>query len=126
MLPAANVRGEPDKYGLFTLGRPSLRCYSTVRAWSPLCGSTLRVSHVCNCLGPLGFAALKKNLSLLEGLEFTPAGSATTKGDLYLPGTYTKIFIFTFRLMRYTDASFFSLSGILFPREETIPQQNEK
>ena len=29
----------------------------------------------------LGFAVLKKNLSLLEGLEFTPAESATTKGD---------------------------------------------
>ena len=28
-----------------------------------------------------GFAVLKKNLSLLEGLDFTPAASATTKGD---------------------------------------------
>ena len=26
-----------------------------------------------------GFAVLKKNLSLLEGLDFTPAASATTK-----------------------------------------------
>ena len=38
----------------------------------------------------LGFAVLKKNLSLREGLEFTPAASATTKGDIYVPGTYTK------------------------------------
>ena len=43
----------------------------------------------------LGFAVLKKNLSLLEGLEFTPAASATTKGDIYVPGTYTK-FSFSF------------------------------
>ena len=115
MLPAADVRGPPDKYGLLTLGRPSVRCYSTLRAWSPVCGSTLRVSHVCNCLGPLGFAVLK-NLSLLEGLDFTHAASATTKGDIYVPGTYAKIFLFIFRLMRYTDIGFFSLSGVLFPR----------
>ena len=31
--------------------------------------------------------------------------------------TYTKFFIFIFRLMRYTDVCFFSLSGVLFPRE---------
>ena len=42
-LPAANFRGPPDKYGLLTLGRPYVRCYSTFRAWSPVCGSTLRV-----------------------------------------------------------------------------------
>ena len=34
-------------------------------------------------------------LSLLEGLEFTPAASDTTKGDIYVPGTYTK-FYFSF------------------------------
>ena len=45
MLPAANLRGPPDKYGLLTIGRPSVRCYSTLRAWSPLCGSTLRISQ---------------------------------------------------------------------------------
>ena len=28
-----------------------------------------------------------------------------------------KIFFFIFRLMRYTDVCFFSLSGVLFPRE---------
>ena len=48
-----NVRGPPDKYGLLTLGRPCVRCYSTLRAWFPVYGSTLRVSHVCNCLGPV-------------------------------------------------------------------------
>ena len=68
VLPAANLRGPPDKYG--------------------------------PCLG---FAVLKENLSLLEGLEFIPATSATTKGDIYVPGTYAKIFLFIFRLMRYTD-----------------------
>ena len=40
-----NVRGPPDKYGLLTLGRPCVRCYSTLRALSPVCGSTLRVGH---------------------------------------------------------------------------------
>ena len=45
VLPAANLRGPPDKYGLLTVGRPSVRCYSTLRAWSPVCGSTLRVSQ---------------------------------------------------------------------------------
>ena len=29
-----------------------------------------------------GFAVLKNNLSLLEGLDFTPAASATTKNTL--------------------------------------------
>ena len=43
----------------------------------------------------LGFVVLKKNLSLLEGLEFTPAAIATTKGDIYVRGTYTK-FSFSF------------------------------
>ena len=40
----------------------------------------------------LGFAVLKKNLSLLEGLEFIPAAIATTKGAISVRGTYTKIF----------------------------------
>ena len=34
VLPAANLRGPPDKHGLLTLGRPSVRCYPTLRAWS--------------------------------------------------------------------------------------------
>ena len=54
-------REPPDNYGLLTLGRPSVRCYSTLRAWSPVCGSTLHVSH----------------------------DNMTTKGDIYVPGTYT-------------------------------------
>ena len=64
-----NVRGPPDKYGQLTLGRPCVRCYSTLRALSPVCGYV----H--------------------------------------------KIFFFIFRLMTYTDVCFFSLSGVLFPRE---------
>ena len=81
-----NVRGPPDKYGLLTLGRPCVRCYSTLRALSPVCGSTLRVSH----------------------------DNMTTKGNIYVR-TYlvrTQNFIFIFRLMRYTDVCFFSLSGL--------------
>ena len=58
-----------------------------------------------------GFAVLKKNLSLLEGLEFPRAASATRKGDIHVPGTYT-IYIFSiFRLMRYTDVYFFFTLG---------------
>ena len=75
-----NVRGPPDKYGLLTLGRPCVRYYSTLLAWSPLCGNTLRVSH----------------------------DNMTTKGDIYVPGTYTIFVFFIFRLMRYTDVCFFS------------------
>ena len=48
VLPAANLRGPPHKYGLLTLGRPSVRCYSMLRAWSPVCGSTLLVSQEGN------------------------------------------------------------------------------
>ena len=36
-----------------------------------------------------------------------------------------KIFFFIFRLMRYTDVRFLSLSGVMFPREKTIPQLNK-
>ena len=65
-----NVRGSPDKYGMLTLGRPCVRCYSTLRAWSPVCGSTLRVNH-----------------------------DITTKGNIYVPGTYQVYKIFFFRGM---------------------------
>ena len=34
-----------------------------------------------------------------------------------LPSVRIRIFFFIFRLMRYTDVCFFSLSGVLFPRE---------
>ena len=70
-------------------------------------------------------AVLKNNLSLLEGLEFTPPSSARTKRDIYVPGTYTNIFFLVFRSMRYTYVFFFSLSGVLFTREYNIPQLNE-
>ena len=82
-----NVRGPPDKYGLLTVGRPCVRCYSTLRALCPVFGSTLRVIH----------------------------DNMTTKENMYVPGTYT-IFFFIFRLMRYTDR-FCSPSGVEFPRE---------
>ena len=48
VLPAANLRGPPDKYGLLKLGRTSVRYYSTLRAWSPVCSNTLRVSQEGN------------------------------------------------------------------------------
>ena len=80
-----NVRGPPDKYGLLTLGRPCVRCYSTLRALSPVCGSTLRVSH----------------------------DNMTTKGNTeYIRTWYVHTnFFFIFRLMRYTDVCFFFTLG---------------
>ena len=70
------------------------------------------------------YAVHKNNLSLLEGLEFTPPSSARTKRDIHVPGTYINIFFLIFRLMIYTYVFFFSLSGVLFTREYTIPQLN--
>ena len=112
------------KYGLLTLGRPSVRCYSTLWAWSPVCGSTLRVSHVRHCFGPVSdFAVLKNNLSLLEGLEFTPLSSAKsrTKGDIYVPGTYWYVyqhFLFDFPFDEIcVRLLFFTLRGVLFTSE---------
>ena len=58
-----NVRGPPEKYGLLTLGRPCVRCYSTLRALSPVCGRMLRGSH--------------RNM--------------TTKGNIYVPVSYTHL-----------------------------------
>ena len=62
-----SIRRPPDKYGLLTVGRLCVRYYSTLRGLSPVCGSTLRVSH----------------------------DNMTTKGNIYVPGTYTK-FSFSF------------------------------
>ena len=50
VLPVANLRGSPDKYGLLTLARPSVGCCSTLRAWSPVCGSTLHVSQAAKAI----------------------------------------------------------------------------
>ena len=124
---------------MLTLGRPSVRCYSTLRAWSSGCGSTLRVSHVRHCFDPVSdlpssritsllegleftplpsartkgiYAVLKNNLSLPEGLEFTPPSSARTKGDDTRYYLYTYLVRLIFRLMRHTDVCFFSLSGV--------------
>ena len=44
-----------------------------------------------------GFAVLKKNLSLLEGLDFTPAASATAKSKGSLGINITMKGFFTFR-----------------------------
>ena len=67
----------------------------------------------------LGFAVLKKNLSLLEGLDIrvhTCCECYNKRGYIRTWYVYN-IFFFIFRLMRYTDVCFFSLSGVLFPRE---------
>ena len=46
-----------------------------------------------------------------------PAARHTTKGNIYVPGTYTK-FSFSFPFDEiYRHVCFFSLSGVLFPRE---------
>ena len=129
------------KYGLLALGRPSVRCYSTLRAWSPVCGSTLRVSHVRHCFGPVshlpssritslcwkgrvhtsfecsnkrGYMPSSRITSLLEGLEFTPPSSPRTKRGICVPGTFTNIFFLIFRLMRYTYVFFFFTLGRSF------------
>ena len=60
-----SIRRPPDKYGLLTVGRLCVRYYSTLRGLSPVCGSTLRVSH----------------------------DNMTTKGNIYVPGTYTIFFL---------------------------------
>ena len=44
-----------------------------------------------------GFVVLKKNLSQLEGLEFTPTASATTKYKYSLGINMTMKTFFTFR-----------------------------
>ena len=44
---------------------------------------------------------------------------------LLCEGAYTQFPFFILSLMIYTDVSLFSLSGILFPREYTIPDLNE-
>ena len=80
---------------------------SRVRAWSPVCGSTLRVSHVRNCFGPVSDLPSSRITSLLAGLEFTPPSSARTRGDIYVPGTHANIFFLIFRLMGYTFVCFF-------------------
>ena len=46
---------------------------------------------------PFGFAVLKKNLSLLEGVDFTPAASATTKFKNSLGINMTMTSFFTLR-----------------------------
>ena len=46
-----------------------------------LCDAKL-CRNVCNCLGPVSDLPSSRRTSLLEGLEFTPAASATTERDL--------------------------------------------
>ena len=65
------------------------------------------------------YAVLKNNLSLLEGLEFTPPSSARTKGDdtRYYVYTYWYVyqhFLFDFPFDEINGRLLFSLSGVLF------------
>ena len=114
-----------EKYGLITLGRPSVRCYSTLRAWSPACGSTLCVSHVCNCLF-LSRICRPQEEPLFAGRVRVHTCCECYNKRGYIRTWYVyKVFFFIFRLMRYTNVCFFSLSGVLFPRESTNPQLNK-
>ena len=65
----------------------------------------------------IGFVS-KYFFSLLEGLEFTPTASATTKGDIYC--TYLvriQNFLLHFPFDEIYRRLLFSLSGVLFPCE---------
>ena len=85
-----------------------------------MCGSTLRVSHVRNCLGPVSDLPSSRITSLLEGLEFTPPSSARTKGDTsYIRTWYVyQHFLFDFPFDEiHVPVRLLSLSGVLFTRE---------
>ena len=65
-----------------------VRLYAATPRSGPglLCAEARFVSAMyASCFDPLGFAVLKNNLSLLEGLEFTLPSSARTKGDICRP-----------------------------------------
>jgi len=65
-----------------------VRLYAATPRSGPglLCAEARFVSAMyVSCFDPLGFAVLKNNLSLLDGLEFTRPSSAKTKGDICRP-----------------------------------------
>ena len=68
------------------------------------------------------YAVLENNLSMLDGLEFTPPSTATfnrTKGDTrYIRTWYVyRHFSFDFPFDEICVRLLFSLSGVLFTRE---------
>ena len=66
----------------------------------PLSAGRVRVHNLFRVLEQKGiYAVLKNNLSLLEGLEFTPPSSARTKGD------DTRYYVYTY-LVRIPTSSF--------------------
>ena len=75
--------------------------------------------YCCCCSRLLLFLSFR--LRCFDGLEkykgCTPVASATTKTGYIRTWYAYNIFFFILRLMRYTDVRFFSLSGVLFPRE---------
>ena len=114
VLPAANVRGPPDEYCLLTLGRPSVRCYSTRRAWS--CVRQHASCQPCIQLfgSRLGFAVLKMNLSLLEGLDSHLLRVLQQKGIYtYLVRIQNFLFHFPFDEI-YRRLLFFTLGRAVF------------
>ena len=69
---------------IMACSRSGVRLYAATPRSGPglLCAAARFVSAMYATVWVLSriFAVLKKNLSLLEGLEFTPAASATTRG----------------------------------------------
>ena len=77
MLPAANVRGPPDKYGLLTLGRPSVRC--TPRSGSGvLCSAAHFVSAKKATMAARGCRAYFFDLFRMRGAARQSAATSKT------------------------------------------------
>ena len=77
MLPAANLRGPPDKYGLLTLGRPSVRC--TPRSGSGvLCSEARFVSAKMATMAARGCRAYFFDLFRMRGAARQSAATSKT------------------------------------------------
>ena len=66
MLPAANLRGPPDKYGLLTFGRPSVRC-TPLSGSGVLCSSARFVSAKKATMAARGCRAYFFDLFIMRG-----------------------------------------------------------
>ena len=77
VLPAANLRGPPDKYGLLTLGRPSVRC--TPRSGSGvLCSAARFVSAKKATMAARGCRAYFFDLFRMRGAARQSAATSKT------------------------------------------------
>ena len=76
VLPAANLRGPPDTYGLLTLGRPSVRCTSRSGP-GVLCSSACFVSAKKATMAARGCRAYCFDLFRMRGA--TRQSAATSK-----------------------------------------------